>query len=65
LRKEYGDQNYWNSALKYDKETGVFRWRIKPRVGMIAGSVDWRGYRVIGYKGHVISAHRLAWMLIH
>lgn len=56
-------------VLSYDRETGVFIWKIAtgPRAcpGKIAGSIDKDGYRVIKIDGRLYKAHRLAWFYIH
>ena len=57
-------------VLEYDKETGFFTWKIKPcknqEVGSIAGTLHKAtGYIKITYKGHKVSAHRLAWAFIN
>lgn len=54
-------------ALSYDAETGVFRWtkpRGRARAGDVAGSPHCKGYISIGFCGHLILAHRLAWLYI-
>lgn len=55
--------------LDYDPETGVFRWLLsnsnRVKVGAVAGGSDgtW-GYHVIGLRGKIVGAHRVAvaWM---
>ncbi len=51
--------------LSYDKEGGVFRWRIKVarrvRVGDTAGSQHKNGYVYISIGHRLYAAHRLAW----
>lgn len=55
--------------LDYDRETGVFRWRIKPSlrvdVGSVAGSACPSGYLSISVDGTRHRAHRLAWLHVH
>lgn len=56
------------AVLTYDPATGVFRWRCsagKAVAGEIAGSVNKRGYRVIGIDGARHQGHRLAWFYVH
>ena len=58
---------YIDEILSYDEETGDFTWKISPsqavKVGDKAGSKTDKGYIVIGYKGELWLAHRLAWLL--
>ena len=54
--------------LEYCKDTGVFTWkkqngRIRP--GMLAGSMNSRGYWQIGFKGKIFVSHRIAWAFLH
>lgn len=55
--------------VKYNKNTGEFRWRKyvggSSTAGKIAGCVDWAGYLVICFKGQRIKGHRLAWLIIY
>lgn len=49
--------------LKYDHNSGVFTWVIKRRrikAGMVAGSINAKGYRVISIDNTAHYAHRLA-----
>jgi hypothetical protein len=54
--------------LSYDPETGVFRWKVYRHatvgIGSIAGTVNKRGYVMIGTGGRVYQAHRLAWYYV-
>jgi len=53
--------------LTYDKDTGIFRWKIKPArnivIGSEAGSFNTAGYRRIRIDGEEILAHRIAWAM--
>lgn len=54
--------------LSYEPETGVFLWRMqrgKASAGRVAGSVNNKGYRMIGIGGKCHQAHRLAWLWVH
>lgn len=55
--------------LSYCPETGVFRWKVSrgtAKAGDVAGSHDAaHGYRLIGIKGCVYKAHRLAFLLMN
>lgn len=60
--------------LSYDPATGVFRWikvpgrgggREKLAAGDVAGTVDKDGYRVIGFRGRIYRAARLAWWFVY
>jgi len=54
--------------LNYDPNTGEFRWRISGngrRLRDIAGSLNSKGYIVIGINGQIYYAHRLAWLWTH
>lgn len=59
-------QKRLKKLLKYDPDTGEFRWRIRrsnraPK-GSIAGCRDRYGYVVIRLDDMLYKAHRLAWL---
>jgi hypothetical protein len=62
-------QDTLKELLHYDPETGVFRWLVRlsnrSPVGSVAGAVNGKRYRIIGIKGKVFYAHRLAWAITH
>lgn len=57
----------FSDYLKYDPDTGVITWKKyrnnRHKAKKIAGSPHIRGYLVIGFKGKVYYAQRLAWLL--
>ena len=56
----------FDKILNYDKDSGVFTWKIQKRrikIGDIAGHVSRKGYIVITIDGIKYQAHRLAWYL--
>ena len=56
----------WKKYLDYDRNTGVFRWKVAKsrniKVGQVAGGMDVDGYLVIRIDGRGYAAHRLAWL---
>ncbi len=55
--------------VSYTPETGFFAWKIdlpsaKRTSGSQAGYITAEGYRVIGVLGHLVLAHRLAWLMM-
>ena len=56
------------SLWDYCPETGQLTWKISPARSVQAGSVAGKpsfGYVLIGYKGFLYMAHRLAWLYCH
>jgi hypothetical protein len=56
-------------VLKYDRNTGVFRWRMslakRVKIGDVAGCARQDGYRLIRVDGRLYLASRLAWLYMH
>lgn len=63
------DCNWLKEHLSYNKETGVFTWIKSPGGGVKkdteTGCKNARNYILIGIKGKVFYAHRLAWLLTY
>ena len=66
--KKLPDLDYIKSILDYDPETGVFTWKVKmsskQNVGDEAGSVDNKGYRILGIRKSNFKAHRIAYYYV-
>jgi hypothetical protein len=63
------DHSTLQALLAYNPRVGVFTWRQPPArwiaYGDVAGSVNGRGYRIVGIRGRYYSEHRLAWFYVH
>src|ERR1700677_3986520 len=56
------------AILRYNKRTGIFRWKIRPRqraCSVIAGTVNPCGYRQICIAQRIYKAHRVAWFYVN
>jgi len=58
------------SVLEYNKDTGIFKWRVdrgrKAKAGQIAGSLHkLTGYYGIKIKGRRYQSHRVAWFYVY
>lgn len=64
-------QEYLQSILDYNKDTGIFTWKKKSskfskiELGTIAGSYDKYGYRRIKIDFTHYKTHRLAWLYVY
>jgi len=61
-------QSQLKEVLNYNSDTGIFVWRrtVSPKgvKGNIAGTINGRGYRHLGYKGRIYRLHRLAFLYV-
>ncbi len=62
-------QSELKDLLSYDKDTGIFRWNIKPnkkiQKGSIAGYLNGSKRYLIGINRKYYKAHRLAWLYVY
>lgn len=62
-------QERLRELLDYDKETGVFRWKVArggmAQAGAIAGKTGKNGYQYIRIDYKFWLSHRLAWVYVH
>lgn len=61
-------QQRLKSVVSYERETGLFRWKISTggsTKGDVAGSKSLRGYIYIQIDGKMLQAHRLAWLYMY
>ena len=58
------DRKRLEERLSYDRETGLFIWRMAraDKIGAIAGKREHHGYIQIVIDGRAYMAHRLAWL---
>lgn len=61
-------QERLKTLLRYDPETGIFTWLVKPRARALtstaAGCINAKGYRQIGIDGKLYRSNRLAWFYV-
>lgn len=59
-------QHRLKELLRYDPETGVFRWLSSPQPSVrkhdVAGTINSKGYRTLSIKRQRYRAHRLAFL---
>lgn len=57
------------SLLTYQRDTGIFIWRVSPAkavpTGSVAGSPNSKGYLMIQIRRRLYMAHRLAWLYVY
>ena len=62
-------QEKLKEILKYDENTGIFTWLIRPRNNVyfqdIAGTYDRKGYLKIIYQRKLYLGHWLAWLYVY
>jgi len=68
-KKNYITQEEIKKILDYDKDTGLFTWKVSKakriKVGDIAGCVNGSNYIVMRINGKMYFAHRLAWLYVY
>lgn len=62
-------QKRLKEILSYDPDTGFFRWKVKPRKGIQAGTIisgfDHYGYGTVKIARKPYGLHRLAWLYVY
>ncbi len=61
-------QEHLKEILYYEPDSGLFTWlrgNKKIRMGAIAGTINNKGYIIIGINGRKYQAHRLAFLYIN
>ena len=63
------NQEELREYLSYDKDTGIFKWKIyrraKAKKNSIAGYLKTNGYIAIKINNKAYYAHRLAWLYVY
>lgn len=63
------DQETLKKYLNYDKDTGVFTWKVRRanciKIGDIAGTTNTNGHRQVRIEGKQFVLHRLAWLYVY
>lgn len=58
----------FNNLLSYDKETGIFTWKVKRKgtsgFGKEAGTITTKGYRDVCINGKKYGLHRVAFIMM-
>ena len=81
MNDKYKSYEALAAQVTYDPETGVVTWNLREEIarwdkafnaqfaGRECGSIDYHGYRIIGFRheGKLkrLKAHRLAWLIVH
>jgi hypothetical protein len=66
--REVLDQHELSRLLSYNENTGQFTWKVpvgRAKSGDIASTKRASGYTVIGIRGRLYRAHRLAWLAVY
>jgi hypothetical protein len=65
--KENLSQDFVKELFDYDPESGELTWRVsrannQVKVGQIAGTTDWNGYRAVRINNHRYRVHQIIWL---